>query len=93
MGRVAKRVKLESKEFETILVFAVRYCLSKQPLISAYVINSVREWLPDLNYQTVKYMWNDVRVASDFYSADDERMWMEFCKELCTELDRRDSDE
>ena len=91
MGRVKKRVAIQTKEFGIVVNYAIRYCLTNHPLFTSKIIEYAKELLPDLHYSSVKTMWNDVRGANIFLTDVEERKWDEFCMELCAELDRRDS--
>lgn len=91
---MSKHIDLQDEDFGAVINCAIRYCIGRQTYMPQLVVDYVRPLLPHLSDRTVKVMWNDIRSAHSYGDVNiDEPMWMEFCKELCAELDRRDSDE
>lgn len=81
------------KDFCTILICAVRYCLGRQTYMPCLVTEFIRPLLPQLDKNTLNVMAKDIRNAENYGDERiDKPMWMRFLSDIEREINKRISE-
>jgi hypothetical protein len=78
------------RDFETILICAVRYALGRRTYMPRLVIGYITPMLPMLSKMTLSVMEKDVMFEGDLGDEQiDKPSWMQFLKDIQKELKKR----
>ena len=86
------------KDFETILLCAVRYAIGRQTYIPSLVIDYITPLLPYLSENTLRLIANEI-TEHDTYEGGlgDEKIdrpyWLNFKRKILAEMERRGNED
>ena len=82
------------KNFETILLCAIRYAIGRQTYIPSMVIDYITPLLSHLSYNTLRLISNDITEYGSYYGGLGDDMidrpyWLNFKRKILAEMERR----
>ena len=82
------------KNFESILICAVRYAIGRQTYIPSMVIDYITPLLSHLSYNTLRLISNDITEYGSYYGGLGDDMidrpyWLNFKRKTLAEMERR----
>ena len=86
------------KNFETILLCAVRYAIGRQTYMPSLVIDYITPLLSHLSYNTLGLIANDITEYGKYYGGlgddkIDRPYWLNFKRKILAEMERRGSED
>ena len=86
------------KNFETILLCAVRYAIGRQTYMPSMVIDYITPLLSHLSYNTLGLIANDITEYGKYYGGlgddkIDRPYWLNFKRKIIAEMERRGNED
>ena len=86
------------KNFESILVCAVRYAIGRKSYIPSMVIDYITPLLSHLSYNTLGLIANDITEYGKYYGGlgddkIDRPYWLNFKRKILAEMERRGNED
>ena len=86
------------KNFETILLCAVRYAIGRKSYIPSLVIDYITPLLSHLSYNTLGLIANDITEYGKYYGGlgddkIDRPYWLNFKRKILAEMERRGNED
>ena len=86
------------KNFETILLCAVRYAIGRRTYIPSRVIDYITPLLPYLSEDVFKLIVNDITEYGKYYGGlgddkIDRPYWLNFKRKILAEMERRGNED
>ena len=86
------------KNFETILLCAVRYAIGRKTYIPSLVIDYITPLLSHLSYNTLGLIANDITEYGKYYGGlgddkIDRPYWLNFKRKILAEMERRGNED
>ena len=83
-----------NKDFEAILICAVRYAIGRRTYIPSLVIDYITPLLSHLSYNTLRLISNDITEYGSYYGGLGDDMidrpyWLNFKRKILAEMERR----
>ena len=87
-----------NKNFETILLCAVRYAIGRQTYMPSMVIDYITPLLSHLSYNTLGLIANDITEYGKYYGGlgddkIDRPYWLNFKRKILAEMERRGNED
>ena len=87
-----------NKDFETILLCAVRYAIGRKSYMPSLVIDYITPLLSHLSYNTLGLIANDITEYGKYYGGlGDEKIdrpyWLNFKRKILAEMERRGNED
>ena len=87
-----------NKDFETILLCAVRYAIGRKTYIPSLVIDYITPLLSHLSYNTLGLIANDITEYGKYYGGlgddkIDRPYWLNFKRKILAEMERRGNED
>ena len=87
-----------NKDFETILLCAVRYAIGRETYMPSLVIDYITPLLSHLSYNTLGLIANDITEYGKYYGdLGDEKIdrpyWLNFKRKILAEMERRGNED
>ena len=87
-----------NKDFETILLCAVRYAIGRRTYIPSMVIDYITPLLSHLSYNTLGLIANDITEYGKYYGGlgddkIDRPYWLNFKRKILAEMERRGNED
>ena len=87
-----------NKDFETILLCAVRYAIGRKTYIPSLVIDYITPLLPYLSENTLRLMANEITEYGKYYGGlgddkIDRPYWLNFKRKILAEMERRGNED
>ena len=86
------------KNFETILLCAVRYAIGRETYMPSLVIDYITPLLSHLSYNTLGLIANDITEYGKYYGGlgddkIDRPYWLNFKRKILAEMERRGNED
>ena len=87
-----------NKDFETILICAVRYAIGRKTYMPSMVIDYITPLLSHLSYNTLGLIANDITEYGKYYDGlgddkIDRPYWLNFKRKILAEMERRGNED
>ena len=87
-----------NKDFETILLCAVRYAIGRETYMPSLVIDYITPLLSHLSYNTLGLIANDITEYGKYYGGlgddkIDRPYWLNFKRKILAEMERRGNED
>ena len=87
-----------NKDFEAILICAVRYAIGRRTYIPSLVIDYITPLLSHLSYNTLGLIANDITEYGKYYGGlgddkIDRPYWLNFKRKILAEMERRGNED